>query len=582
MKAEADITEQKIWLDCEIREYPVLKDLPGFLWDPNRERWSAPLTWPACVQLRATFGDGLELGPTLERWAWQEREDRLDPVAYLQRHYLGDGRVGEDPRLRPYQDVGARWLAVCDGGVLADEMRLGKTVQVAVAMRGMAPCLIVCPNTAVARQWKDELLTWAELDADDVALVIGSASKRRKEIARGAPVMITTYGSLQAHTRLASFGSAVALRRCKECGGPKELKVSRCEAHHKELNDLEFELVVLDEAHRIKDPKAKRTRACWRLCDQAARVWALTGTPVANHVGDLWSLLRAINGQEWSHKTKFMDRYVDMAFNMWGGLEIHGVKPGMREEFDRVVGPRLLRRTKREVAPELPEELPWSVIHVEQTSAQRKAYVEARDDLLAKIEAGMLVIGDTLTQTIRLRQLASASLKVVEDEEERYELSEPSSKLDRFMEVMEELEEVPVVIFAEAPRLLDLARARLEKVGWRCSTYHGSMPDQTRQYELERWKVGETQLLLVGIAAGAEGLTLARASHVVWLQRPWSSLQFSQAKARVVLLEKTEPITHIELRTEDTIEARVAEVLEQKAERLEDVVRDKTRLKELL
>src|SRR5690606_32447763 len=98
---------------------------------------------------------------------------------------------------------------------------------------------------------------------------------------------------------------------------PSPVTPTRCEVHSKELNEMPFQTVILDEAHRIKEPTAKQTRACWQVmtAPDVKQVWALTGTPIANHVGDLWSIMHGVAPHEYTSKSEFVDRYAQFTWN---------------------------------------------------------------------------------------------------------------------------------------------------------------------------------------------------------------------------------------------------------------------------
>lgn len=589
MKVELD-EENPGWLLLrgEVRESAAVKTVPGVRWDSRRNAWRCRCSWASCLQLRGVFGPYLEVGPRLAQWSREERATRIVPQMDLRARGVAGIDEG-DPRLFPFQRAGVRFLLGGRGVILADQMGTGKTVQTLVALAEGAPetlpALVIAPRASSAHQWVAEAQRWTP--GLDAVAVLGTVAKRRKILAERHDIYVTTRGLVQQHSSLAAYGN-LALRRCPAHGGPSPLAETKCEAHPKELN-RPWGAVVVDEAHRIKDPRAKTTRAVWSVCASASFRWLLTGTPIANTTADLWSLLHAADAFEWPSRSAFLDRYCETSYNPWGGLEVQGIRRATRDELFAVIDPRMLRRTKAEVLPQLPPKLPTKVVVVEQPTQQRRRYEEARDQLLADLDAGTLVVTSPLTLTIRLRQLAAASLEerppAEPDGVPGYGLVEPSAKLDAFMEIIDDLGDAPAVVFAEFPELLNMASRRLQNasppVGH--SLVHGGVPDLTRERELQRWSEGGSQLLLMTLGTGSEGLNLTRASHTIYLQRPWSSIVNAQSEDRTHRFGQEAPcVTYVDIVTDDTIEQRVLDVLVAKNETLQDLVRDKERLKELL
>ena len=193
--------------------------------------------------------------------------------------------------------------------------RSGKTAQAIRALKNLQdsgetvfPALIVCPNT-LKKNWKREFARW--WPDVNVVVVRGSATQRRKIFEEKADVYVINWESLRTHSRLAPYGS-VSLSRCVQCGGHDDkVTENRCEVHKRELNEIDFKSVIADEIHRSKEPKSKQTRALWAATGEADIRFALTGTPIANDVLDLWSILHWLSPEEWPSKTRWIDRMVN-------------------------------------------------------------------------------------------------------------------------------------------------------------------------------------------------------------------------------------------------------------------------------
>ena len=311
---DGSIAVQTVWTEKEL-----IKQVPGSRWNPDSRDWELPLTWASCVTARGVFPD-LRVGPELARWAWEDFHGRVEPVTAVRE--LLEPVVADPARdahgLRRFQEVDVEFMRLGGSVLLANDMGLGKTISVLTALRRLGreralPALVICPNSTKTA-WEKHARNWYP-DARPY-VVHGGAAGRRKILAAAAEnpraLVIINLESVRLFSRLTGFGS-IRLARCRACDsrGEEGLTASRCEVHPKELNGFGFQTVVLDEAHRIKEPSSKQTRACWAVGHDPSvqRRWALTGTPIANHVGDLWSVMHFVAPTEYPVKGKFVDRY---------------------------------------------------------------------------------------------------------------------------------------------------------------------------------------------------------------------------------------------------------------------------------
>src|SRR5690606_34480740 len=224
-------------------------------------------------------------------------------------------------------------------------------------------------------------------------------------------VLIINWEALKTHSRVAAYGSN-ALTKCPEHGGvdPK-ITPAKCHAHDKELNAIDFKAVIADEAHRMKSGSALSTRALKAATGDAEYRFALTGTPIANAPDDLWSILNWLYPEAYPSKVKYIDRYLDVAYNVWGQPTVIGVRQGMEKEFFAGVDPILRRMPKEIVLPYLPPVV-YERRDVEMTPKQAKAYKEMRDQMIANIDGELLINTNPMTKFMRLLQLASAFMEV--------------------------------------------------------------------------------------------------------------------------------------------------------------------------
>lgn len=599
--AYAELVDGEIRVKTHWTEKDLAAAVPGLNHSSKLEAWHGPLSWATCIILSQIFNGRLELGPSLlwwgnetKRWVdaamyWRDRTDSADLCT----------PDSDDPfcRLYSYQRTGVNFLGLIpDGALLADEMGCGKTPQVLTALNSphvqTLPALVICPNS-VKGQWAEEAAIWCPNAHPYV--IGGGAVGRRKQLdaARDDPnaLIIINFEAVKLHSRLAPYGS-VRLIRCVECGGPDEKVTSaRCHKHPKELNEIPFLTVVVDEAHRMKEPSSQQTRACWAVMHQetVTKRWALTGTPIANHVGDLWSIMHGVARNDFPTKTEFIERFALLAWNSSAGLDIVGVNPDRRSEFDTIVKPRTRRMLKSIVLPHLPSKIRM-IREAPLIPKQRKAYEEMQNEMVTILDDGDMVISKTnLTKATRLLQFSSsyATIEVIPKDdgssEQVVRLSEPSPKLDVLMEVLEELGDRQVVICALSRQLIELAAQRLDRckpepISYRMLT--GAVPDFQRPVNIREFQEGKARCMLFTIQAGGVGVNLTAADTIVFLQRSWSMIENKQATDRVHRIgsERHESITVIDIVAPDTIEVDQIRRLREKEDRLDEIVRDRERL----
>lgn len=575
--------EHKVVAHTEFVERELIKQVPGFTWDAGRKLWVGPLSWGTCQVMRGVFGAKLTVGEALTAWAWEEKRRRVDPCMWLREQVDGESN---DPRLRPFQRPGVQFMAIGRRVLLADDMGLGKTIQTISAVRTLEawgedvwPVLCIVPNSTKIdweRHWHDwygpglEVFVIRSKDKKKVLKLAGESIKEGRRT-----VVVMNWEAVRLHSRLAPYGS-IRLKRCIEHGGTEE-RISRCEVHHKELNDFGFRTVIVDEAHKMKDPQSKQTRAVWAVQHAAEFRFSLTGTPLANHPGDVWAIMHGIAPDDYPTKVKYTDRYCLMAWSAFGGMDIVGVRPDTRDEYFRILDPRMRRMPKELVLSNLPPKTRMRRL-AEMGTKQKKAYDEVAKGMVTRLDDGRLVVTtNSLTQQLRLLQFSSSYAEV--DDEGHVRLSEPSSKIDTLMEVLDELGDKPVVVAAESRQLIELACARLDKrkITWRSIT--GGQTESQRDQAKTDFMEGRARVMLFTIKAGGVGLTLTIADTIVFLQRSWSMLENRQAEDRIHRIgsERHENVTIIDLVAPGTVEESQILSLYEKSERLEEIVRDRAR-----
>lgn len=593
--------ESTIKLVAEWRWKDELAAIPGAKWRNSIGAWTIPLTWSSCLALRTTVGGDLRLGPDLVEWASTLRKEKIDRCLDLRDRLDWEG----DPGLYGWQRSGIEFIKTGRQVLVADAMGAGKT---ATTIRGIAalsesgeqvfPIFVVCPNS-VKTSWKREFEQW--WPGVKVNVIKGTAVQRRKQLEDKAHVYVMNFESVKGHSSLAPYGS-IALTRCAEHGGedPK-ISASRCQVHEKELNRIDFQTVIVDEAHRIAVGKSAQTRAIKKAAGDAPFRVALTGTPIRNDVTDTWSIFNFLAPEEFPSKTKWIGRYIDYMLNGWGAMVVSGIKPLLKAEFEAATDWRIRRMQEDVVLAHLPPII-YEKREVELSAKQKKAYKELRDgDSGAELvsEDGQVTHmspDSPMTKATRLVQLASAygEVEVTEfiDEhgfpkiKQHLKLSDPSSKLDAFMGDVEEGDfgDYQVAVMTVSRQLLEMLSARLEKKKIKHGIISGAVDEQGRQQAIDDFQSGRTKFILFTAAAGGTGVTLTAARHLVRLQLPFSLVDFEQSLRRVRRIgsERHENIKVVDYVVTGTLDERAFEILQGKQQNFEEFVRDKEQLERLL
>lgn len=586
--------DDRIVIDTQFADRHLIRMLPGVRFDKATETWHAPLSWVTCVALRTLFRLDLELDQSLASWASAERALWIDDAMMLREMVAPLPMWTEQPEdvgLLPFQRVGIRFMACAKQVLLAEPMGSGKTVQTIRALQRLErkgydvfPALIVCP-TGVMLGWEQEWGQW--WPGRSVGVVHGSIADRRRVLAEDHDVYVTNYEGLRAHSRLGGYGS-IRLRRCVECDKalPNDGKHPRyrCERCPKELNDERWKTFVADEAHRLKNPTAKQTRAAWAVAHTAQFRFALTGTPVERDPGDLWSILHLLDPAGFPSREKFIDLWCEKGFSFWGAAELIGLRAEHRDAFFRAVDPRLRRLPKEVILPQLPP-VRRSVRSVTMGAKQRKAYREMEKFMIANLDGELLLAPNPLTKIGRLMQLAAACAEITyDDQRQRVNLIEPSCKLDALEEIIDELAGESLVVASASRKLAELAVQRLQRRSTTVGLIAGGMDVYARKAVEADYQAGKIQVVVCVIDAAGEGLNLTRGRTLVYINRHWSNLKNVQMDNRIHRIgsERHDHVQIIDIVTRGTVEQRQREVLANKAERLEEIVRDREMMLKLL
>lgn len=577
--AELNTAKDRIDITTAYIDREQVSQLPGARYDRIDKIWTGPISWATCIILRGLFGESLEVGPELHAWTWKAYTEHINKAMHIRDALSSDkpfpelDEIEKDSvrKLYPYQRVDVEFLTLTGRALLAQPPGLGKsavsvrTLQI-LEKRGLNPfpAVVVCPNSLKYTTWAKEFSRWApELK---VTVVDGSATKRRKQLAEQFDCAVVNWEALKLHSRLSPYGT---------------LALSEKDKAEKELNDLGLRTVVFDEVHRMRDPHAQQTRAAWTLAHEARYAFGLTGTPIGNNIGDLWSILHAVAKEWFPRRTKFLDRYAQTQLNYFGGHEILGIKAENRKELFQLTDPLMRRVPKAAALPQLPPKLPVQYRHTPMTAKQAKAYKEMESTMVAHLNE-ILVAPSPLSALTRLLQFASASAEI--DAKDRVRLSVPSPKIDDMVELLEEMGDDPLVVAAMSRQLIELSAERLTKLKIPHGLITGAQGSALRAQAVDDFQDGKTRVMLMTIGAGAEGITLTRADTMLFMQRSWSEIQNQQAEDRIHRIgsEIHSCVRIIDQITPETVESRKLDVLRVKQGRMEELVRDGSTLLKLM
>jgi hypothetical protein len=436
---------------------------------------------------------------------------------------------GFQAQLRLYQLEGYQWMcrlaSAGIGACLADDMGLGKTVQtlaLLLARAGAGPALVIAP-TSVCANWESEAATFAP----------GLKVQRFGEGDRAAALQ--TAGPHDVY--LCSYGLL-------------PLEADR-------LQGVAWATVVLDEGQNIKNALTKRSQAVMDL--QAGFRLVLSGTPVENHLAELWNLFRFLNPGLLGTIEQFRKRFQEPIER---DQDAHALA-----RLRRMVSPFLLRRTKAQVLKELPPRTEI-VLELEPSEAEA-AFLEAlRRQSLDALDGGPNQTLQVLAALMRLRR-ACCNPQLVQPG-----LDIPSSKLEAFMDLVEELLESDhrALVFSQFVDHLALLRKALDERGVTYQYLDGSTPVRKRAAAVKAFQAGEGELFLISLKAGGTGLNLTAADYIIHMDPWWNPAVEDQASDRAHRIGQTRPVTVYRLVLKGTVEQKILGLHQHKRQLADDIL----------
>lgn len=425
--------------------------------------------------------------------------------------------------LRDYQKKGIQWLQMLHhygfGGILADDMGLGKTLQTIAFLSSQVQAdtsvLILAPSGLIYN-WADEFQKFAP-DLD-VAVVHGLKSHRESILAENHQIYVTSYATFRQDSEI--------------------------------YRDLSFDFLFLDEAQVMKNTQTKIAQSLRRFV--VPSVFALSGTPIENHLGELWSIFQIVLPGLLPAKKEFMKLST--------------------ERVAQFIKPFVMRRKKEEVLTELPDLI--EVVYKNELEDQQKAIYLAQ---LQQMQERLGQVSDSefqrnrveiLTGLMRLRQICDTPALFMEDYQGE------SGKLDSLRDLLVQIAEGGhrVLIFSQFRGMLDRIEQELPDLGLTSFKITGSTPSQERQEMTKSFNQGERDVFLISLKAGGVGLNLTGADTVILVDLWWNPAVESQAIGRAHRMGQEQAVEVYRLVTRGTIEEKIQELQEKKKNLVSEIL----------
>lgn len=462
--------------------------------------------------------------------------------------------TGLKAELRPYQQKGFSWMMYLHeqrfGGCLADDMGLGKTLQTLTLLQSIygirlgkeanaphKPATLIVVPTSLIHNWQKETSRFTTLSAVEYNSSTQISQDYPELFFNRFQLIFITYGMMRNNIAL--------------------------------LSKYQFEYVVLDESQNIKSSESMTFRAAIRL--RSNHRLTLTGTPIENSLKDLWAQFHFLQPNLLSDETSFNKQFISA---------IRQGDQRMQARLRQIISPFILRRTKGEVAPELPL-LTEEVIYCDMSAAQNEVYQQEKNSLRntllqlgsEKVRHQPLTVLNGIT---RLRQSACHPQLVLPD------FTGQSGKLEQIIETFETLksEGHKVLIFSSFVKHLDLVISEFRKRKWAYSLLTGATTN--RAEEIDRFNQhNEIQAFFISLKAGGVGLNLTQADYVFIIDPWWNPAAEAQAISRAHRIGQDKQVIAYRFITEDSIEEKIIHLQEEKRRLAATFISDSENLPDL-
>jgi non-specific serine/threonine protein kinase len=424
------------------------------------------------------------------------------------------------------------------GGILADDMGLGKTIQALSFLQhfrdvnGRLSALVVCPTTLMFN-WENEIRKFTPTLTYHIHH--GGDRTRNKETLSSYNVVITTYGTLRSDIKL--------------------------------LLEMAFDYAVLDESQAIKNPSSKVTKAACLL--QARHRLCMSGTPLQNNTFDIFAQMNFLNPGMLGSLEFFRQEFA-VPIDKFGEQD-------RKEHLRKLLYPFILRRTKEQVAKDLPDKTE-TILFCEMEDEQRKVYEAYRNDYRDKILGTIEMQGIQRSQLtilqglMKLRQICDSP--AILNETDRY--PNHSIKLDELArEIAENIGDHKALVFSQFLGMLALIRERLKELDVKYEYFDGSTSATERERAIQSFQNDDTcRVFLISLKAGGVGLNLTAADYVYIVDPWWNPAVEQQAIDRTHRIGQTKNIFAYRMICKDTIEDKILQLQEKKRVLAKDLIAD--------
>ncbi|MEP6512341.1 MAG: SNF2-related protein [Parafilimonas sp.] len=518
-----------------------------------------PESWIQKYSLLFRVGEGKATSIKLSKYHFSviedlyEKRDEEELVFKLEQKYeqLKDNysitNIEPPPHLknilRPYQLSGFQWLNYLSeiqwSGILADDMGLGKTIQALCFLyylkqkQSAIKALVICPTTLIYN-WENEIKKFTP----SLTYIIHHGGARTKEtlIGNSADIIISTYGTLRSDI--------------------------------KQFTETSFDYVILDESQAIKNPFSKVAKAATLL--NAKNKLCLSGTPLQNNTFDIYAQMNFLNPGMLGSVEFFRNEFA-VPIDKFGEKE-------QKEHLRKVLYPFILRRTKEQVAKDLPEKSEM-ILFCEMGEEQRNIYNAYRNDYRDKIlgvveERGIQRSQLTILQGLmRLRQICD-SPSIIKDEK----YPNVSVKLEEICrEITENISNHKALVFSQFLGMLVLIKGKLEELEIDYEYFDGSTPVADREKAIQRFQNDENcRVFLISLKAGGVGLNLTAADYVYIVDPWWNPAVEQQAIDRTHRIGQTKNVFAYRMICKDTVEDKIIKLQEKKKALAADLITDDT------